>query len=374
MYEALRALRQLLHQYVEALALLGHGLRQVLDTLGVGPYPLPYAQQVWAGNLHVAALGPCVAVPRHGVQRVDLEEVLEDGFVDERLALAHLEAHRVDEHTVVDGAARVAGEEEVVEGLEQVAVVRCAVPFGVFKTLDEHPGQVVRRHIHQLLAEVVVAVVHVAALFYEVATYITVFQQFFKHIFYIIDVRPLLQHTAEGGIFLVHYRFVQDIAVQRMRCIQGSHAFNLHAGTVQQHSTQPTSLRRHIHPARFQSVSFHIVLSIITLTADLHQPTAYNRECKYTKKNPIKDNKTKKNRNSETGTHHPQAIPPRPNRPPLKTQNSKLLTPSPPERPLFGLPIASGAWMAEGGPKRGRRGAEGALSNRLSIRPYCGTH
>ena len=105
---------QFLNHDVEALTLAGEGLRQILDALAVGADALANAQSVGAGNLHVAALGAGIGVPRHSVEGVHAKEMAEYRLIDERLAFAHLKAHRVDEHAVIHRARCVASEEQVI--------------------------------------------------------------------------------------------------------------------------------------------------------------------------------------------------------------------------------------------------------------------
>ena len=259
--ERFGALGQLLHQDVELLALFGEGLRQVLDAFGVGADTLADAEQVGSGNLHVASFGARIAVPSHSIQRVDLEEMTEDSFVNQRLALAHLEAHRVDKHAVVHRARGIAREEEVIQRLQQVALVVLAVPLGVLVAFDEHRRQLIGRQVHQLLTQVVVAVVHVAALLHQVFPDFFIFQQFLQDILHVVHLGPLLQHTAEVVVFSVDDRLVQDIAIEGVGGVERGHAFNLHTRAVQQHGTQTARFRGHVDIAGFYSIIVHIIIN-----------------------------------------------------------------------------------------------------------------
>ena len=139
---------QFLHQYAEMLALAGKGLRQIVDALGIGADALADAQKVARADVHIAALGAGQGIPGGGIEHLHLEKVAEDGVVEQRLAFAHLKTHGVDEHTVVDGRRGVAREKQVVQGLQQVAVVGKTVPLVLLIAFYEHFGQpgTVERH------------------------------------------------------------------------------------------------------------------------------------------------------------------------------------------------------------------------------------
>ena len=93
-------------------------------------------------------------------------------------------------------------------------------------------------------------------------SYIVVLEEFFEDILDIVDVGPLLQHTAEIGIFRVDDRLVEDVAVESVGGVERSHTFNLHAGTMQQHSAQAARLGSHIH-----STGGYIFIIVIHINA-----------------------------------------------------------------------------------------------------------
>ena len=260
--EALGALRQFLDQDVHRLARLrapGSELRaQVFDAFGVGADALADAEEVGRGDLHVAAFGACVAVPLHGVEGVDVEEVAEDGLVDEGFALAHLETHGVDEDAVVDGGGGVAGEEEVVERFEEVALVGDAVPVGLFVALDEGACQLVAGEVHQFGGQAIVAVVHVAALFDQVAAHVGLVEQAGEDVLDVVDLSPTLEDAAEVVVFGVDEGFVEDVAIEGVSGVEGGHAFDFGPRSVQQHGAQPAGLGGDVHRAWGDVLFSHI--------------------------------------------------------------------------------------------------------------------
>ena len=221
----------------------GEGFGQVADTLGVGADALSDAEEVGGGNLHVAAFGAGLRVVGLRVEEFHLEEVLEDGLVDEGLALAHLEAHRVDEYAVVDRRGGVAGEEEVVERLQQVAVVGIlGVPAGVLVALDEDGSELLGVEVEELRHQLRAAV-HAAALAHEVLADGGLLEEALEDILHIVDVGPFVEHTAEIVVFAVHDGLVEDVAVERFGGVEGRHAFDFGSRTVEKDGAEASGLR-----------------------------------------------------------------------------------------------------------------------------------
>ena len=243
----------LLHENIEVVALAGEGLREVFYAFGIGAYAFTDAEQVGRGNVDVTSLGACHGVPCGGVEHLRLEEMAENGIVDECLALTHLETHRVDEHTVVDGRGGVACEEEVVEGLQQVAVVGEPVPLLLLIALDEDACQGLAVEFHQVFGQSVVhllllrgAPVVAQTLGNQILTDVVVVEQLFKDVAHVIDIAPTLQHPAEEVVLLVDSRTVEDVAVECLGGVEGRHALYLNAGPSEQYRPQAACLRAHI--------------------------------------------------------------------------------------------------------------------------------
>ena len=149
----------------------------------------------------------------------------------------------------------VAREQQVVERLQQVAVVVDALPLRVLIALDEHPGQLAVAHAHELLGQSVVgaarqldgpvAVVE-HALVDQVGLDLLVLQQLFEDVLDVVDLCPLLQHPAEAPVLYVDVHAVENVAVEGVGTVHGRHALNLDAWAVQQHGPQPSGLGRDI--------------------------------------------------------------------------------------------------------------------------------
>ena len=138
------------------------------------------------------------------------------------------------------------------------------VPLRVFVTLNQDSRQPVGRQVHQLLAQVVVAVVHIAALLHEVPSNLRVLQQLLQDVLHIVHLGPSLQHTAEIVVLRIDYGLVEDVAVQGVGGVERRHALNLHAGAVQQHRTQAACLRGHIYLTWVDILVTHNILHIQT--------------------------------------------------------------------------------------------------------------
>ena len=227
MDERIGLLRQFLHQDIEVVALLGKCLCHILNTFRIGAYALTHAQQVGRGNVHITALSTCMVVPCGGIEQFHAKEMAEDSLIDERLALTHLETHRVDEHPVVDCRRRIAREQQVVEGLEQVTVVRESVPLFFLVALNQHACQLLTVELHEMVKQPIDhllllrgAAVVPQALNHQMLTHFLVLEHLLQDVAHIVDIRPTLQHPTEQAILTVDRGLVHDIAVESVVLLQ----------------------------------------------------------------------------------------------------------------------------------------------------------
>ena len=202
-------------------ALLGKCLGQIFYTLRIRSYALTYAQQIRRGNMNIATLRACMVIPRCGIKQFHTEEMTEDSLIDQCLTLTHLKAHRVDEHTVVDRRRGISGKEQVVERLQQIAVIGKAIPLLFLHTFDQDARQLLTVQLHQMLKHAIDhllllrrAPVVAQTLDDQMLTHSHVVKQFAQYVSHIIDIRPPLQHPAEQSVFAVDSRFVHDVAIE----------------------------------------------------------------------------------------------------------------------------------------------------------------
>ena len=178
-----------------------------------------------------------------GAEGLGLEEVAEDGIVEQCLALAYAEAHGVDQHAVVECSRGVAREEEVVEWLGVIAVEAHTVPFRVVEAFYQRTCKLLTGHVGQAVCQVGIAI-H-TSLYHAVAEGIVVHQPA-HDVVDVVHVAPLLQHFGKEGMLLCGEGLTENIVVE---CFVGHvrvHPLYFKTRTTQQHGTKMPCLRTYI--------------------------------------------------------------------------------------------------------------------------------
>ena len=138
--------------------------------------------------------------------------------------------------------------------MQQVAVLRCAVPRWILVPLYQHAHKFIVVELHELFGKGIVGRTHALratativaqALVDEICPYGWVAQEFCQNVFHVVDFRPVFQHAAEVGILGINGGFVEDVAIEGMSCIQRRHALNLYTRPPKQHGVQVSGFRGH---------------------------------------------------------------------------------------------------------------------------------